>query len=743
MRRFFLPFFYFVANTISYGASAASSALFAGIITFVFVLYYSQAIQLPGLPQLIRIVAALALLTTLLHGLYFGILHKIGIPGFTRGIRLLNRAIVRGKSWFSVTIRDDLNADEYRQLHRVLCYLPRENAIVSVVMVSLIVAGSIAYLLFRRDLYNNIHLIQVGVIAVIAGAVHAGFTAVITELVTGEMRSLVKKIMYNHKVEFQEIALANVRSKILLFIMIMVAALFVSNFMAYYDVAFPVLVRFSVFAVLIAAMMAYMLFSIVLQSLREIEAASVSIRDGLEAQLFPQALDREFINVATGLNSAVQTIRDYQHNLERKVAERTAELSAANAALNARERTLQTELDFAAEIQKGIIPAQIAEWNGLHFYGYYQPMEKVSGDYYDVFPAQGNRLGVLMADVSGHGVPAALITTMAKVAFARSAAQTHSPAQTFRDVNSQLTQIITTQDYLTAFYLTFDETHHFYYSNASHPPARIVRAARDGNPPYVEVLDTGGLFVGALPEANDSYEEKEGRLFAGDRLFLYTDGVTEIRNADGEEFGVERFEALLLRSLAVPREEAVSFIIGQILDFAGSARPSDDISLLMAESNPLYAQFLQIVAQAYLAIERGERHLAAQLLDDAIALYSRNLVSLGVAGTLSYELGRIETAERYFNMYLAQNRQNADIFYYLSSIAILKQEFARAEQYARAAIELRQNYALAYNNLAIACFHLGKNVLARYAMEKALAYDPDNSEIRKNAESLEVLLGKT
>lgn len=314
-------------------------------------------------------------------------------------MRILNRGIIRGPTWFSIQIRQDLNADEYRALHRKLCYLPRENAIMSVAMVLVIVAAVTSYLIVWQR-YSTINLIQVGVMAILAGFVHAGFTALITELVTGEMRTRVKQIMYEKKVEFSEIALSTVRSKILFFILIMVATLFISNLMVYYNVEFPIMIRFSVFAIMIAAVMAYMLFSIVLQSLREIEAASKSIMEGKDAMLFPQALDDEFINVATGLNTATTTIRDYQHNLERKVEERTAELTTANEALNVKDKLIQMELDFASEIQKGIIPARIEEWNGLKFFGYYKPMEKVSGDYYDVFCARqparsshGRRIG--------------------------------------------------------------------------------------------------------------------------------------------------------------------------------------------------------------------------------------------------------------------------------------------------------------------------------------------------------------
>lgn len=361
-----------------------------------------------------------------------------------------------------------------------------------------------------------------------------------------------------------------------------------------------------------------------------------------------------------------------------------------------------------------------------------------------------------MADVSGHGVPAALITTMAKVAFARSAQNTHSPAQTFREVNEQLLNIVTTQDYLTAFYLTIDETHHFYYGNASHQHAKIVRALPETEVSVkspadastsaaglaIESLDTEGLFVGAMAEANDSYEEKEGRLLAGDRLFLYTDGLTEIRNSDEQEFGNERFDALLVQAQHLPFERVVSYVVDEVLRFAGKIPPNDDISILAVEVNPEYSKFLQIAARAYQVIEQGDKQNGAKLLDEAIKLYGKNLLSLKTAGALNFDLGRIDVAERYFVAYAEINRQNAEVFFYLSSIAILKTQFEIAEELAREAIALRANYAVAFNNLSIASLNLGKFALARFAIDKAMHFEPENDDFRKNSLKLDEILKK-
>ena len=103
---------------------------------------------------------------------------------------------------------------------------------------------------------------------------------------------------------------------------------------------------------------------------------------------------------------------------------------------------------------------------------------------------------------------------------------------------------------------------------------------------------------------------------------------------------------------------------------------------------------------------------------------------------------RVEVAERYFKAYADISRQNAEVFFYLSSIAILKKNFELAEEFAREAINLRSNYAVAFNNLSIACLNLGKFALARFAIEKALSFEPENDEMKKNAARLEEILNK-
>jgi len=130
------------------------------------------------------------------------------------------------------------------------------------------------------------------------------------------------------------------------------------------------------------------------------------------------------------------------------------------------------------------------------------------------------------------------------------------------------------------------------------------------------------------------------------------------------------------------------------------------------------------------------------LLDEAIKLYGKNLLSLKTAGALNFDLGRVEVAERYFKAYADISRQNAEVFFYLSSIAILKKNFELAEEFAREAINLRSNYAVAFNNLSIACLNLGKFALARFAIEKALSFEPENDEMKKNAARLEEILNK-
>ncbi len=205
--------------------------------------------------------------------------------------------------------------------------------------------------------------------------------------------------------------------------------------------------------------------------------------------------------------------------------------------ISAREESLfaiQKELEIAEQIQASILPRDVPRRAGIEIAARYLPMSAVAGDFYDFLTFEKNHLGILIADVTGHGVPAALIASMLKVAFASQSAHAQDPAGVLTGLNQALCGKFE-DHFVTAAYLYADlDAKIVRYAGAGHPPLLFVNRSNGG----ARSIEQNGLFLGMFPEAG--YSSVEMKLQPGDRYVLYTDGLTESKNAAGEEFGITR-----------------------------------------------------------------------------------------------------------------------------------------------------------------------------------------------------------
>jgi sigma-B regulation protein RsbU (phosphoserine phosphatase) len=201
--------------------------------------------------------------------------------------------------------------------------------------------------------------------------------------------------------------------------------------------------------------------------------------------------------------------------------------------------TIQKELETARQIQLSILPSEIPKIQGLDIAARYVPMAAVAGDFYDFIVVDEKHIGILVADVSGHGMPAALIASMLKVALSAQGMHAADPAQVLSGLNQVLCGKFQ-HHYVTAAYLFVDlEKRRLTYAGAGHPPLLL----RDGSSKEVRNVVENGLFLGRFPFA--TFSSLELPLNAGDRILLYTDGIPETINPAGVEFGVDCFRRFL------------------------------------------------------------------------------------------------------------------------------------------------------------------------------------------------------
>jgi sigma-B regulation protein RsbU (phosphoserine phosphatase) len=261
--------------------------------------------------------------------------------------------------------------------------------------------------------------------------------------------------------------------------------------------------------------------------------------------------------------------------LESLVQQRTAELEDKNAALEARDRLMQFHLDVAGRIQRQLLPASPPELPSFAFALAYHPLERVSGDYYDFAMLSSGRLGILLADASGHSVPAAFVSVMAKTAFHAYAQGIESPAAVLSTMNERLSNLMEAEHFITMFYGVLDRhSLRLAYALAGHPrPLWHQKTNR-----HVQALDAEGPAIGLMPEA--VFEERSVQLSPGDLVLLYTDGVTECRNANGEQFGQQRLEAFLRIHGSVPEAGVIALLDAELNRFRSVEPFHDDVTCI-------------------------------------------------------------------------------------------------------------------------------------------------------------------
>lgn len=234
---------------------------------------------------------------------------------------------------------------------------------------------------------------------------------------------------------------------------------------------------------------------------------------------------------------------------------------------------IEQELTTARRIQASILPQNLPHLAALQIATRYQPMTAVAGDFYDFLKTGESCLTILVADVSGHGVPAALVASMLKVCFASQQNHAHDPAKVLAGLNGMLRGVLAGQ-YVTAACASIDLSQRTVtYAGAGHPPALLFRR----NDHNVVQLAENGLFIGPFPHA--TYTSITAPFEPGDRLLLYTDGIIEATAPDGEQFGRERLMDFVLSERDL---QPISFVERLFAKIASTLQ-EDDLTVVLAQ----------------------------------------------------------------------------------------------------------------------------------------------------------------
>jgi phosphoserine phosphatase RsbU/P len=241
---------------------------------------------------------------------------------------------------------------------------------------------------------------------------------------------------------------------------------------------------------------------------------------------------------------------------------------------------INTELEMAREIQLAILPSETPKIRGLDIAARYLPMSSVAGDFYDFIIVDEQHVGILIADVSGHGLPAALIASMLQVALTAQLAHASEPGRVLAGLNRALCGKFRNH-FVTAAYVFVDmEKNSISYAGAGHPPLLLWRASTRSTS---EVMQNG-LFLGHFPE--ETYSALQLPVGAGDKAVLYTDGFLEASNPLDEMFGADRFRQLLDSNHLPGAERLADSVLDELSRWSGHPQgegQQDDMTLLSIE----------------------------------------------------------------------------------------------------------------------------------------------------------------
>jgi sigma-B regulation protein RsbU (phosphoserine phosphatase) len=291
----------------------------------------------------------------------------------------------------------------------------------------------------------------------------------------------------------------------------------------------------------------------------------------------------DMANIRTALNRGafdfITKPIDFQ-DLEITINKTIQHAHALKQAVNDRDQlmVIQQELDVARRIQKSIVPRTFPpfpERKDFEVHAEMIPAREVGGDFYDFFLIDEEHLGFVIGDVSGKGVPSALLMAVSKTLLKATALKGLPPEECLQQVNRILYLESVSTMFVTIFYgILSTRTGEISYCNGGHNPPYILH--RDGRVEMTET--TGGLVLGAM--ANSTYKAKKIALQPGDGLFLYTDGITEAMDREENEFTEARLEACLKPLRAAALTDVIQGVIDEVRAFSTGTAQADDITIL-------------------------------------------------------------------------------------------------------------------------------------------------------------------
>lgn len=252
-------------------------------------------------------------------------------------------------------------------------------------------------------------------------------------------------------------------------------------------------------------------------------------------------------------------------------------LQQANKRLEQFQSMMNAELDQAYRAQQAILPPHIPQCDAINIATKFIPLSQIGGDFYDIVQVTDTCFGFFIADVTGHGIPAALITFMSATAFKNAATAVTSPQEVIAETNRRIVNKMPGGTFVTMFYMIYDTaTHKLVYSQAGHPPALLIRPSTG----EVIKLETKGTLVGILPHDLVKFTEKRIQLQPGDKVLMYTDAIIETISQRFEQVEVDHLTDYILDHIDMPITDLIEQVFACGLEWGEATQYEDDVTLV-------------------------------------------------------------------------------------------------------------------------------------------------------------------
>lgn len=374
----------------------------------------------------------------------------------------------------------------------------------------------------------------------------------------------------------------------------------------------------------------FLIYRILIKPIRDVSSAAVAIGGGAFSKVdVPKRQRDEILLLIESFNQMSSELKQKDDTIRNQVEE-----------LQEKNDTMDFELEIAERIQQSILP-DAEKLDRCRAALEYVPLYKVSGDYYDIVFLEDGSVAIIIADASGHGVPAAFLTILMKVFFSDLVQKHNDVAQLMNEINRSISRYLeSTGFYLTAFLMRILPSGEAQYCNCGHPAQ--LRLRYDG---ALEELPGDSDVIG-LTVDSDRYAPTTIRLAPRDKIILFTDGLTELRNAAGEFLPEQDFFNVLRKqgslTAAALREEVLSFARG----FQGDGKATDDLTLVVLTVGDLFADAPKTKIYAPQASEKTDEPrdmVVARLLRQIIEIYDAPSYHALLANTY-LRLGKVDLA---------------------------------------------------------------------------------------------------